>query len=230
VHVAALWRYPVKSLGGEALERATLTEDGVEGDRRVHVTTPHGLVTGRTRHDLLTIPASTGDDGAPLVAGHRWDSLEANQLIADAIRVPSRLIEYDGPERFDVLNLLVATDGEVARLGVDVRRLRPNILLGDVAARAERGWPGRAIAIGDALIGVHSVRERCIVTTIDPDSGEQDVEVLRRIQPGFGGETALNCWVIRPGTIGAGDEATLVDTRERPGRIGGWVVGRPYSV
>ena len=230
MHVAALWRYPVKSLGGEALEQATLTADGVEGDRRVHVSTPRGLATGRTRHALLTIPASTGPDGSPLVAGQRWDSLAANQVVADAIRVPSRLVEYDGPERFDVLNLLVATDGEVARLGVDVRRLRPNILLGDVPAEAERGWPGRAIAIGDALIGVHSVRERCIVTTIDPDSGEQDVEVLRRLAREFGGETALNCWVIRPGTIRTGDDATLVETRERPERIGGWVVGRPYSV
>jgi uncharacterized protein YcbX len=230
VHVAALWRYPVKSLGGEALGQATLTADGVEGDRRVHVSTPHGLVTGRTRHDLLTIPASTAADGAPLVAGHRWDSLEANQLVADAIRVPSRLIEYDGPERFDVLNLLVATDGEVARLGVDVRRLRPNILLGDVAAKVERDWPGKAIAIGDVLIGVHSLRGRCIVTTIDPDSGEQDVEVLRRINREFGGETALNCWVIRAGTIRVGDQAMLVDTQERPERIGGWTAGQPYAV
>jgi uncharacterized protein len=230
MHVAALWRYPVKSLRGEALESATLTGDGVEGDRRVHVTTPGGLVTGRTRHRLLTIPASTREDDVPLVAGHPWDSIEAGQIVANATATPTRLVAYDGPDRFDVLNLLVATDGEVARLGADVRRLRPNILVGDVAAEAERSWPGKAIAIGDALIGVHSLRARCVVTTIDPDSGEQDVEILRRINRDFGGETTLNCWVIRHGTIRVGDEAALVATLERPERVGGWVVGRPYAV
>ena len=124
----------------------------------------------------------------------------------------------------------MATDGEVARLGADVRRLRPNILLGDVAAEAERTWPGKAIAIGDALIGLHSVRGRCVVTTIDPGTREQDVEILRRINRDFGGETALNCWVIRPGTIRVGDEVALVATLERTERIGGRVVGRPYAV
>ena len=97
VHVAALWRYPVKSLGGEALEQATLTADGVEGDRRVHVSTPHGLVTGRTRHALLTIPASTGERRRAARRRAPWDSIEASQLVADAIRVPSRLSNTTAP-------------------------------------------------------------------------------------------------------------------------------------
>ena len=37
MQVAGLWRYPVKSLGGEALVEAELTSDGIVGDRRVHV-------------------------------------------------------------------------------------------------------------------------------------------------------------------------------------------------
>jgi uncharacterized protein YcbX len=61
-----LWRYPVKSLGGEALDAAELTDDGIPGDRVVHVRNDRGPLTGRTRHGLLTLPATTGPDGVPL--------------------------------------------------------------------------------------------------------------------------------------------------------------------
>ena len=126
--------------------------------------------------------------------------------------------------------LLVATDGAVARLGADVRRLRPNILLAGMPADAERSWAGKALAIGDALIGVRDLRLRCIVTTIDPDTGAQDLDVLRRISDGFAGRIALNCWVIRPGTVSVGDTATLVDHDSAPAHVGGWIVGAPYRV
>jgi uncharacterized protein YcbX len=122
----------------------------------------------------------------------------------------------------------VATDDAVAELGTDVRRLRPNLLIGDVPAAAERSWPGRALAIGDALIGIYSLRQRCIVTTIDPDTGAQDIDVLRRIRDEFDGRIALDCWVIRPGTVALGDRVLLTDSTAEPEELGGWVVGAPY--
>jgi uncharacterized protein YcbX len=229
LHVAGLWRYPVKSLRAEPLETAALTPDGVAGDRLVHVRGDRGPLTGRTRHRLLTIPAATGPDGVPLVAGHRWDSAEAAAVVRDRAGPPARLAAHDGPERFDILNLLVATDGAVAALGADIRRLRPNLLIGGVPGDAERTWPGRALAIGDALIGIHSVRRRCVVTTIDPDTGAQEVGVLRDINDRFGGRIALDAWVIRPGTVALGDRVALVETTAVPGVVGGWTVGAPYA-
>ncbi len=228
MHVSRLWRYPVKSLGGEELAEAQLTDDGVLGDRLVHVSTPHGPLTGRTRHSLLTIPARTGDDGEPLVDSLPWRSPAVAELIRRHAGPQAVLRRYEGPERFDVLNLLVATDSAVAELGTDVRRLRPNLLLGGVPAGAERGWAGKALAIGDALIGILNLRQRCIVTTIDPDTGAQDLSVLLRIRDRFATRIALNCWVIRPGTIGVGDTVGLVETSERPAHAGGWIVGAPY--
>lgn len=228
MHVAALWRYPVKSLAGEDLTRADLTVDGVAGDRLVHVRGARGPLTGRTRQGLLTLPAATGPDGVPRVAGHRWDSPEATELVRQRAGEDARLRAYDGPERFDIGNLLVATDGAVARFGHDVRRLRPNLLLDGVPAAAEATWPGRALAIGEAVIGLHSLRGRCIVTTIDPDTGDQDLDVLRRLRTDFGGELALNAWVVHPGRIAVGDEARLVDTDAMPQSLGGWIVGAPY--
>jgi uncharacterized protein YcbX len=229
MQVARLWRYPVKSLAGEPLEVAELTPAGVLGDRVVHVRNPRGLLTGRVRHSLLTLPASTAGDGTPLVAGHRWDSPEAAGLIGERAGVDASLASYSGPERFDVANLLVVTDGSVQAFGQDIRRLRPNILLEDVPAGAEATWPGRAIAIGEALIGVHSLRDRCLVTSIDPDTGDRNPAVLRFIRRQFDGRLCLNAWVIRAGMIRIGDKADLTDTTAEPTHLGGWVVGAPYA-
>jgi hypothetical protein len=230
VYVKNLWRYPVKSLGGEPLLEAELSADGVTGDRLIHVSTPYGPLTGRTRHSLLTIPVRTGLNGEPSVDGSPWTAEKTAALIRRHAGPAATLRAYSGPERFDVLNLLVATDGAVSELGTDVRRLRPNILLGDVPEGAERGWGGRALEIGEALIGILDLRQRCIVTTIDPNTGAQDVGVLRRIHDEFDGRIALDCWVIRPGTIRVGDAARLVDSAALPDHVGGWTVGRPYTV
>lgn len=228
MRVSQLWRYPVKSLRGEALESACLTLDGVQGDRVVHVAGSRRPLTGRTRHGLLTVPSGTSPDGVPLVDGHPWDSEPAAEIVRTRGGPEARLVADSSPERFDILNLLVATDGSVERFGHDIRRLRPNIVLSGVAADLEPDLPGQALAIGDALIGVHSVRQRCVVTTIDPDTGDQDLDVLRRIRDVFGGELALNCWVIRPGPVHVGDQVRLAPSPEGPGRIGGWIVGEPY--
>ena len=145
MRVSQLWRYPVKSLRGEPLTSATLTSDGVEGDRVVHVAGPRGLVTGRTRHGLLTVAATTAPDGTPQVDGHRWDSRHAAQLVQRHAGPEARLVADRSPERFDVLNLLVATDGAVERFGHDVRRLRPNLVISGIPADREPELPGMAL-------------------------------------------------------------------------------------
>lgn len=228
VRISQLWRYPVKSLRGEALESAALTTDGVEGDRVVHVAGPRGPLTGRTRNGLLTIPACTGADGVPWVDGHRWDSEEASEAVRCRGGPHARLVTDDSPARFDILNLLVATDGAVERFGHDVRRLRPNIVLSGVPADLEPRMPGMTLAVADAVIGVYSRRQRCAVVTIDPDTGAQDLGVLRDIRNVFGGELALNCWVIRAGVVHVGDPVSVAPTEEIPDHFGGWIVGAPY--
>jgi uncharacterized protein len=48
------------------------------------------------------------------------------------------------------------------------------------------------------------------MTTFDPDTQAQDVEVLKAIRRDFGGRLALNAWVIEPGTIAVEDPVDLV--------------------
>lgn len=210
IYVQQLWRYPVKSMAGEALERADLREDGIAGDRLVVVHGPKGVVTSRTRPQLLALHGTLRADGEPLVEHVPAISDHVASLVKLAAGPEAQLALLPTPERFDVLPLLVATDGAIKAFGRDGRRLRPNIVLGGVEGLAERDWEGRRLRIGDALIALHSLRARCVMTTFHPDTLVQDVDVLKDINERFGGKIALNCAVLEPGTIALGDAAELV--------------------
>jgi uncharacterized protein YcbX len=210
LRIEGLWRYPVKTLAGEALDAAELSIGGIPGDRVVQVHGPEGVRTSRLHYRLLGLNGSLGPDGEPLVNGHAWRSDESLALVRAAAGEDAWLEAYDGEDRFDVLPLLVATDGAVAAFGRDVRRLRPNILIGGVPGLEETHWPGSELHIGEAVIGLESLRSRCPMTTVDPDTLYRDPEVLRDIGRRFGGRLALNAEVLRPGTIRVGDAVTLV--------------------
>lgn len=211
--VAELWRYPVKSMGGEMLDRATLDERGIAGDRVVHVEDAHGhLITARTHPRLLGHHAKLDSSGQPTVDGLLWTDPRVLEQVVDVVGPGARLTYDDSAARFDVLPLLVATDGAIAAFGRGGRRLRPNIVVGGVAGLAERTWPGRRLRIGRVLIGIESLRGRCVMTTFDPDTLEQDRQVLKGIVQRFGGKLALNCYVIRGGEIRVGDPVELLET------------------
>jgi uncharacterized protein YcbX len=209
LHVAGLWRYPVKTLAGEPLTTAEIGPEGIVGDRRVWVCGPEAVRTSRRHHRLLGLKGTLNADASPLIDGHRWDSPEALALVRDAAGADAWLEESDGHNRFDVLPLLVATDGAVAAFGRDVRRLRPNILIGGVEGLTERTWPGADLQIGDVIVRLDSLRSRCPMTTVDPDTLHRDPEVLRDIGRRFGGYLALNAAVVRGGRISVGEPATL---------------------
>ena len=205
-----VWRYPVKSMAGESLERAAINADGIAGDRRLVVSGPHGLVTSRTRPGLLGLHATLGPDGEPLVENLPASSAAVAALVRRAAGSGARLAIPDTTDRFDVLPLLVATDGAIRRFGRDGRRLRPNIVLGGVDGLAEREWEGRRLRIGQVEIRLDSLRARCVMTTFHPDTLVQDVDVLRDLSDRFGGKLALNCAVEHPGSITLGDRAELL--------------------
>ena len=213
--VEQIWRYPIKSMGGERLDHARIGSLGIEGDRVVHAEDARGhVITARTHHRLLGHHATLNASGEPVVDGVLWSDPKVRKDVVDIVGPGARLVRDESTDRFDVLPLLVATDGAIAAFGHDGRRLRPNLVIGGVEGLAERSWPGQCLRIGDVIIGIQDLRGRCIMTTFDPDSLKQDRQVLTDIARKFGGTLALNCFVIQGGEIRIGDAVALVSKRE----------------
>jgi len=211
MRLAEIWRFPVKSMAGERLASAELRPDGIQGDRLVQAWDDRDrIVTARTRPRLLGLRAVLADDGQPLVDGLPWADPEVTRRVEQAAGAGVRLRRFEREGRFDVLPLLVVTDGSLAAFGRDSRRLRPNLVIAGVAGLAERDWEGRAIRIGGALVGLADLRGRCVMTTFDPDTQKQDIGVLRDIAQRFEGRLGLNALVLEPARIAEGDAVELL--------------------
>ncbi len=181
MYLKEIWRYPVKSMAGESLQSARVTKLGLDGDRISHVRNRQGrVITARTHPRLLGLKGIAAIDPVDL----------------ESIAGPgAHLVHDESANRFDVLPLLVATDGAIEAFGRDSRRLRPNLIIGGVPGLSERAWPGRKLRLGTVLIHLDSLRARCVMTTYDPDTQQQDLTVLKDIVRRFDGELALNAAV-----------------------------------
>ena len=209
--IQEIWRYPVKSMAGESLETAELTQLGIAGDRVGQVRNSAGrILTARTRPSLLRHRATLTSDHQVLIDGLPWDAKGVAREIETAAGSGTRLVMSDAEDRFDILPLLIATDGMLAAVGYDHRRFRPNLVVGGVPGLAERQWEGAHLQIGAVVIGMRELRTRCIMTTYDPDSGRQDLTVLRRIRREFNGRLGLNSYVVSPGRVSVGDAVELI--------------------
>jgi len=213
-------------MAGEQLQRVGIGPLGIDGDRIVHVEDARGrVITSRSHPRFLGHKGSLGTNGVVMVDRRPWDSPEVAAEVVDIVGPGAKLVRFDGAERFDVLPLLVATDGAIAAFGHDRRRLRPNIVIGGVEGLTEGGWPGACLRIGDVLIGVQDLRLRCIMTSYDPDTLIQDKNITRGIYRRFDGKLALNCFVIEGGEIGVGDDVQLEHERAEAGASGALPAG-----
>jgi uncharacterized protein YcbX len=209
--VKEIWRYPVKSMAGESLKSAEFTKSGIVGDRTIQVRNRRGQVmTSRTKPLLLLHRATLGTDKQVLVDRRPWAAEDVARDVEACAGAGTRLVQYEGLDRFDILPLLIETDGMLEAVGYDLRRFRPNLVIGGVAGLSERHWEGAQLQIGAVVIGMEDLRTRCIMTTFDPDSGAQDLGVLRRIRREFNGRLGLNSYVVTPGRVSVGDAVELM--------------------
>ena len=125
--ITEIWRYPVKSMAGERLLRADFGPMGIAGDRVVHVEDARGrVVTSRTHPRLLSHKGSIGEDAGVMIDGRPWDGPVASTDVIAIAGSGARLVRDDSADRFDVLPLLVATDGAIAAFGHDRREAVPS--------------------------------------------------------------------------------------------------------
>ena len=201
----------MKSMAGEQLQAARLTPLGIDGDRIVQVRRERGrIATARTWPDLLGFHATLDQEGEPLVDGKPWTDPAVLAAVRKLVGSDARLVHDEDLDRFDILPLLVVTDGAIAAFGLDGRRLRPNIVIGGVTGLEERTWEGGRILIGEVVIGIHDLRDRCNMTMVDPDTLAYDPKVLRDIVRRFDGKLALNCEVLVGGEIRVDQEVRVI--------------------
>ena len=75
--------------------------------------------------------------------------------------------------------------GQAGGKPLSARRFRPNLLVGDCAAHEEDSWLGKSVRVGDSLrLRVAKLDPRCAITTLDPDTGERDLDTPRLLLKG----------------------------------------------
>jgi uncharacterized protein len=175
-------RYPVKSMGGEALERVDIDARGLVGDRQYAVVDADGrLAAGkdsrrfRRRDEVFAYAAATGPDGTVRVRRGDDTWTVGDPGLDDELSArfgdPVRVLTEQGVPHFDAGSVsLVGTaslDWCARELGVDAdhRRLRANLLVETAEPFEEETWIGREVRVGDALLRPVERVERC--RTID---------------------------------------------------------------
>ena len=105
-------------------------------------------------------------------------------------------------------------DASITALGhgaLDDRRFRMTMTLTGCEPFEEDTWIGQDVAIGGAVVAVRLPCERCVATTRDPATGEQDLPTLRAMKAVRGRpDLGVYCDVITPGTVNLGDEVRVL--------------------
>ena len=232
--IADLWRYPVKSFGGQRTRHVFLGPYGLQGDRCHAVISPGGaLVTARRSGGLLGFSAGFDDAEAstgvtvttPAGRTHSIDDPALNDAVTEVVGRDAMLAQAPAGV-FDCAPVHITTDSSLERLGqwvgdeLEVRRFRPNIVvaLDDGAPFAEAGWVDRTVTFGDGpAVRVVSPTERCAVPTIDPDTLERNNEILKTIVDRRENLFGIYAEVLRPGWLRVGDPVAIGDPPEPAG-------------
>lgn len=207
--VAGLYRFPVKSMGGESLERVQLQWHGLDVDRGYVFVKAGSLarfpwLTARDLPELVRYRAYLTDREntrkSPVLVqtptGAVWpvESEELRASLERQIDGPLSLL-HPGRGAPDVAMLSVIGAGSVRALAervgadLDIRRFRQNIVLEPVNGTpfVEEGWVGRQLVIGapdgEDVARVRLIRRdhRCMIVNLDPELGTQNSAVLREI-------------------------------------------------
>jgi uncharacterized protein len=234
-YVEAIFRYPVKSMGGERLEAANLGWHGLEGDRRLAFRRmdDHGgfpWLTASKLPDLLLFAPQRRQDGAQgdLPTHIRTPDGEEMPIFGEdlATEVGRR---YGSPVQmmhlkngiFDDANISVIASDTVHEIGrlsgrsLDVRRFRPNVVVRLLRSLPfqEDEWVGSVLSFGegdDAPAITATMRDlRCSMVNLDPDSASPAPEVMKAIVRANQNNAGVYGAVTRVGRVAVGQPILL---------------------
>jgi uncharacterized protein len=236
-HVEAIFRYPVKSMGGERLEVANLGWHGLDGDRR--------LALRRTddRSGMPWLTASKLPDLLLFAPQRREDRAHGDLHLPTHIRTPDGEEmpvfgedlaaevgrRYGAPVEmmqlrhgiFDEASIsVIALDtvreiGRLAGRSLDVRRFRPNVVVRSLRSVPfpENEWLGGVLSFGEGddvpAITVTMRDERCSMVNLDPDSASPAPEVMKAVVRANQNTAGIYGAVTRIGRLAVGQKILL---------------------
>jgi len=243
-HVEAIFRYPVKSMGGDRLEVAELGWHGIDGDRRLafrRVDDRSGFpwLTASKLPDLLLFAPHRREGGGQrdLPTHVRTPDGEEMPVFGEdlATEVGRR---YGAPVQMMQLNhgifddasiSVIASDtvreiGRLAGRSADVRRFRPNVVIRLLRPGPfqEDEWVGGVLTFGEGdaapAITVTTRDVRCSMVNLDPDSASPAPEVLKAIVRANQNNAGIYGAVTRIGRLAVGQAILLrAATEQREG-------------
>jgi uncharacterized protein len=237
-HVEAIFRYPVKSLGGERLEVAELGWYGLAGDRRLafrRTDDRSGMpwLTASKLPDLLLFAPHRREDGDLPTHIRTPDGEEMPVFGEDLAKEVGR--RYGAPVQmmqlrhgiFDEASISVIASDTVREIGrlsgrsLDVRRFRPNILVRLLrsASFQEDEWVGGVLSFGQGddapAIAVTMRDERCSMVNLDPDSASPAPEVMKAVVRANQNTAGIYGAVTRVGRLAVGQTIFLRAATEK---------------
>ena len=234
--IQQIWRYPIKSMGGEQIDMSFADDHGLRGDREWAVQDDNGkLGSGKnsTRFTrlagLLDLTAHYDNDaGAPPVVvapdgGRHLVATGAADAYLQALTGRSVHVRRDtGISHFDEVPFsLVGTAtldwlAEQVDVAVDARRLRPNIVVRTEEPFAEEAWVDRTVRIGSIEAIFDRVFMRCVMVGMAQRDLAESGAVLKAIADRGAVCMAIGGHVSQPGTVRVGDEIVVSLARIRP--------------
>jgi uncharacterized protein YcbX len=232
VRVVELWRFPVKSLGGERLTAAEVGPEGLAGDRQwalFDLGTGFGL-TARRMPDLLFAAARLRPDGGVEVVLPDGTVTADDDVLSSwlgravALRAAGEtegIRRYENPADVEAdadwhpfegaggafhdnadFRVTLVSAGTLGDW--DRRRFRANVVLDGAG---EDDLAGSRVRLGSAVLEVDRPVTRCVmVTRPQPGGIGRDTGVLRAIHRERGGNLAVGGRVLTAGRVAVGDE------------------------
>ena len=225
--VAALFRYPVKSMAPEELDGVEVAWHGLAGDRRWafiragQVRSGFPWLTIRQRPELARYRPRFAEPDRPdasqtLVRTPSGAELDvADPALAAELGPGVSVIKQDRGV-FDTMPLsLLSTQtlaclGRMVGAGLTAGRFRPNLVVDAPGGEfPEDAWVGRVLRVGRLRMRVDQRDQRCVIVTIDPVTLRRNPAVLRAIARERDTRLGVYGSTVEPGRIAVGDPVEL---------------------
>jgi uncharacterized protein YcbX len=233
--IKALFRYPVKSMAGVAVDRASLGWHGLNGDRRFAVRRLEDqsgfpwLSASRLPELLLYKPIGASEVDKDLPTHVRTPDGNELEIRSDDLRheisrrhgSPVELVQLKHGifDEAAVSLINVATVRAVEREAdrpLEIIRFRPNVLLDSAGTEpfAEDQWVGKTLRFGtdenDSAVSITMRDPRCVMINFDPETAEADANVMKAALRLNANHAGVYATVIRSGELHIGQKVYLL--------------------